>query len=637
MRRMLFSFFCLSLLFLFSSALLGQTVNTGFNASAVKKAAITFRNFNSGGGQEVYLGNGDLSLKNTINDVTWSSTTHVKFSYNSATGVTTALVQTTPNKSTTFTTGNLGAINYIELEVVGGQSATTVRFNNMLINSSPFTGNSFLAPTNKFVNITGVTLTSGFTIEGDIVMTGSQPGGDANHINIKVGYLLPPDNQAPVVTNILAAPNYVEVGNDITLTATVDDSQTGNSNISSAEYSFDGSTWYPMTGSFTSSTVDVTATLSNLSCGEYTVCIRGTDAQNNVSTSVCTDFIVYEKGSVSGKVLVNDLGVGGVIIKLLDLSGNTIVEVGSAMSEPNTPAGYYEFLDLIPGDYRLMVILPLGYATTTETKDFTIAYCDNDVVEDFELTPVTIANNARSKGYWKHQFDVFLTGKGKAQETAANLKSFINLIDVHYISHYNLIFNTDTSFAYWSELLNYGGPNMYKKATGQLAALVLNMASLKISQSEIVTLDGRDVADVITYASEILSDPTSTASQLELAKDICEYVNTQIKIAAGIVPDFNILYKTGAEGTLPSEYSLGNYPNPFNPSTVINYALPKSGHVSIKVYDILGKEVSTLVNEQKEAGFYSVTFNPSTLTSGMYLYVLQSGNFFSAKKMLYLK
>lgn len=89
---------------------------------------------------------------------------------------------------------------------------------------------------------------------------------------------------------------------------------------------------------------------------------------------------------------------------------------------------------------------------------------------------------------------------------------------------------------------------------------------------------------------------------------------------------------------LPKSFELSqNYPNPFNPETKINYAIPKEGLVSIKVYDILGKEVITLQDGFKEAGFYSVSFDGRALASGIYFYRLTSGNFTSTKKFILLK
>ena len=80
-----------------------------------------------------------------------------------------------------------------------------------------------------------------------------------------------------------------------------------------------------------------------------------------------------------------------------------------------------------------------------------------------------------------------------------------------------------------------------------------------------------------------------------------------------------------------------NYPNPFNPSTNIKYNLPKEGIVSLKVYNVLGKEVKTLVYEFENAGTYNISFNASDLPSGIYFYRLISGNFTQVKKLILLK
>ena len=104
------------------------------------------------------------------------------------------------------------------------------------------------------------------------------------------------------------------------------------------------------------------------------------------------------------------------------------------------------------------------------------------------------------------------------------------------------------------------------------------------------------------------------------------------------------------ETPLPAEFVLEqNYPNPFNPSTTITFSLPSqsSTHakgrvgegstVSLKVFDLLGREVATLVNEEKPAGSYRTTFNASQLPSGVYFYRLEAGSFTQTRKLLLLK
>lgn len=89
---------------------------------------------------------------------------------------------------------------------------------------------------------------------------------------------------------------------------------------------------------------------------------------------------------------------------------------------------------------------------------------------------------------------------------------------------------------------------------------------------------------------------------------------------------------------LPAEFNLAqNYPNPFNPTTTIQYSIPKSVNVEIKVYDVLGNEVTTLVNVEKPAGVYEVEFNAKNLSSGVYFYKLTAGSFTETKKMTLLK
>ena len=100
----------------------------------------------------------------------------------------------------------------------------------------------------------------------------------------------------------------------------------------------------------------------------------------------------------------------------------------------------------------------------------------------------------------------------------------------------------------------------------------------------------------------------------------------------------NSITRVKQTNNLPSKFSLSqNYPNPFNPTTTIEYQIPDASFVTLKIYDVLGREVATLVNEEKPAGKYSVNFNLPNFSSGVYFYKLTAGNYVQIKKMVLLK
>lgn len=101
---------------------------------------------------------------------------------------------------------------------------------------------------------------------------------------------------------------------------------------------------------------------------------------------------------------------------------------------------------------------------------------------------------------------------------------------------------------------------------------------------------------------------------------------------------FSILTDVNDESAGVNDFSLEqNFPNPFNPSTRINYQIANDNFVTLKVYDIIGNEVAALVNNQQPAGKYSVDFNSANLPSGVYLYRLQAGNYIQTRKMTLIK
>jgi M6 family metalloprotease-like protein len=126
----------------------------------------------------------------------------------------------------------------------------------------------------------------------------------------------------------------------------------------------------------------------------------------------------------------------------------------------------------------------------------------------------------------------------------------------------------------------------------------------------------------ITYAARVIIDGTPGPGQKHFEIPI----------------QFEVVTAVDVSTEMPRRFTLAqNYPNPFNPSTTIRYELPHASPVSLKVFNSLGQEVATLVNEAKPAGVFSVQFDAGSLASGLYFYRLQAGNFVETRKMLVVK
>lgn len=143
--------------------------------------------------------------------------------------------------------------------------------------------------------------------------------------------------------------------------------------------------------------------------------------------------------------------------------------------------------------------------------------------------------------------------------------------------------------------------------------------------------NNKDVGNVTTYAVSGLTPNTP------------HYYRVRAYNSAGVSASSNTINVTLVdikEDEIPIEFSLEqNYPNPFNPSTTISYQLPTAGYVTLKVYDVLGREVATLVDENQVAGIYNSKFTTQNygLTSGVYFYTLKTGNYVQTNKMILVK
>ena len=169
-----------------------------------------------------------------------------------------------------------------------------------------------------------------------------------------------------------------------------------------------------------------------------------------------------------------------------------------------------------------------------------------------------------------------------------------------------------------------------------------------IGSFEGVTFDKSNVRYLVNQSYQISTKGMGNKQvMLKLAanvKDPANVLSPDYYLTSSYSDEGNAVQKKGiknisCEGeNIIKSYALEqNYPNPFNPTTKINYQIPNSDYITIKVYDVLGNVVKTLVEEYREKGKHSINFDASRLASGIYFYQLKAGNFISTKKLLLLK
>jgi hypothetical protein len=355
-------------------------------------------------------------------------------------------------------------------------------------------------------------------------------------------------------------------------------------------------------------------------------------------TAAVVGAVEHPDSDIYGYVYGDAMGLYGVPLMLLDDGGDPVTD---AVTDAG---GYYEFTEVPWGDYTVTVSTPLGYIAAVETQ--AVSLVGMDVQVDFNLSRATIPMAQRGRGYWMHQANALLTGKGKAQETYADMCDYMELIRLHFNNHqlnpigiFNIDLNDDCDTrleALRVVISPRPKAEMADKAKSHLTALLLNMVSGKIAQWEVISEDGATVSQAVTFCDMLIGD--TGPENDEMAKNIAEMINEGETVPAGWIdlttPDY--VYK--GTGAMPAAFSLSqNYPNPFNPATSFSYDLPKASHVRLEVFNVLGQKVATLVDAMQSAGVYNAEWDASAHASGVYFYRLNAGNFTETRKMLLLK
>ena len=209
---------------------------------------------------------------------------------------------------------------------------------------------------------------------------------------------------------------------------------------------------------------------------------------------------------------------------------------------------------------------------------------------------------------------------------------------------------------YWRvKAINIGGPGPWSEVGNFTIIIAPTTLKLQKSAFDEITLSWKDYSEVedgFVIERKQGSDTSFTVIDTSDGNST-EYVDTNVEQGAytyrvkAYKDSMESLYSNEAsltlvgiqeEEQLPTHYSISqNYPNPFNPTTKINFALPKTALIKIIIYDLLGREIRTLINKKLEAGYHEINFDAYNLPGGIYFYRIQSGYFIHAKKMILLK
>jgi hypothetical protein len=164
---------------------------------------------------------------------------------------------------------------------------------------------------------------------------------------------------------------------------------------------------------------------------------------------------------------------------------------------------------------------------------------------------------------------------------------------------------------------------------------LLTIANFSNSSAYFTINFAGNIHDSTVYLNDLLNNTSTHVSVSGLNSVVFNLAGLEAKVYS--LQQYSI---TSVAGTPPVPYNFQlsqNYPNPFNPSTIIRYSVPERSKVTLKIFDITGRELLTLLNGEINAGNYEINFNASKLPSGVYFYTLRSNSFASTKKMLLLK
>lgn len=305
-------------------------------------------------------------------------------------------------------------------------------------------------------------------------------------------------------------------------------------------------------------------------------------------------------GEIKGAVLdsVLDIPVPARVIAFRDRwRFNDNHRISRVYVTDTDSTGAYAFSELLPGTYVVMAV-PLG-----------------------NYTPAYYTNNDSVTYRWKRASKIVINGN-----SVDNINIYVKQFG-SFNSGYTNIFGSVSISGNNNSANGKAGAFVYAYRNGEFAGYTMTNAEGNYSINGLAA----------GYYYVFVDKPGFNESSTVMVNTGYDLTGSPLSASA----DFTVTSTTSvvADRTVqPATYVLEqNYPNPFNPTTSIRYSLPAAGHVTLKVFDVVGKEVATLVNGYQQTGQYTVTFNASNLSSGMYFYRLETGSVMQTRKMVLLK
>jgi hypothetical protein len=326
-----------------------------------------------------------------------------------------------------------------------------------------------------------------------------------------------------------------------------------------------------------------------------------TDTSNISFTMVPLPPVTY--GSISGVVVDSAKGIGvrARVIAFRDhWRQRDDYHVAESYTTDTDSTGGYSFNQLLPGTYIIFAIPVGNYAPAYYTTD-------------------------TSSARWKHATTLAVNGN-----TFTGIDIYVRTLPAAlqgYTGMKGLVKGNDEN--------PVTGAFVYAVANGQVAGYGMTNSSGNYSINGLapgtysVVVDKTGFDEVAPQTTSVTYSNTTTSTGGVISVPVIQTVNFSVSgTTAVLAPVTNIV----------RDYTLQqNYPNPFNPSTTITFALPQAGRTTLKIFNILGQEVASLVDKVENSGPHQVVFNADKLSSGVYFYQLHSGSFVQSKKMILLK